>query len=53
MLGMDADEINEVETQVAFGSIDAEDAGIFVALTYAGKGEKVAILVKSGTFVGN
>lgn len=53
MLGMDANEINEVETQVAFGSVDAEDAGIFIALTYAAAGEKVAILVKSGTFVGN
>jgi hypothetical protein len=53
IVGMDANEINEVETQVDFTAIATGDQGKLQALTYAAAGEKVAILVGASCFVGN
>lgn len=53
-LGLDADEVGEVEQEVAYTSVDESDSGnAFTALTYAAAGEKVAVLIGAATDVTN
>lgn len=52
-VGFDADEVNEVETQIAYASVAVGSNGGLYALHYAAVGTKVAILVGGSVFVGN
>jgi hypothetical protein len=53
VIGFDADERNEVETQIAYGSVATGDQGKMVALSYSAAGSYVAVLVGASCFIGN
>lgn len=53
VVGMDADEINEVETQILAAAVATGDQGKIIALSYAAAGYKVSLLVGASMFVGN
>ena len=53
VVGLDADEKNEFETQVAYGAVATGDQGKFVALGYSAAGSYVPVLVGASMFVGN
>ena len=53
-LGLDADEANEVEQEVAYTSVDESDSGnTFTALTYAAAGSYVAVAIGLASDVTN
>ena len=53
-LGLDADEANEVEQEVAYTSVDESDSGnAFTAISYAAAGSPIAVLIGAATDVTN
>jgi hypothetical protein len=54
IVGLDADEANQVETQIAHdGSITVGTNGGFVALSYGTDGQYLPVLVGASLFIGN
>jgi len=53
VVGLDADEVSEVETQIAYASVATGDQGKIVALSYGVAGEKISLLVGASCFIGN
>jgi hypothetical protein len=54
IVGLDADEVTQVETQIAHdGSITVATNGGFVALSYGTDGQTIPIMVGSSLFIGN
>jgi len=53
IVGLDEDEKNEIETLVAYASIDIEDNTGFLALSYGAVGEIVSVLIGGVCFVDN
>lgn len=53
IVGLDADERNAVETQIAYGSVATGDQGKMQALGYAAAGTFVSVLIGASLFIGN
>jgi hypothetical protein len=53
VVGLDADERNEFETQILYANVLTADQGKFVALGYSAAGLFVPVLVGASMFVGN
>ena len=53
IVGLDADEKNEFETQIAYAAVATSDQGKFVALGYSAAGLYVPVLIGASMFVGN
>lgn len=53
VIGFDADERNEIETQIAYGSVATGDQGKMVALGYSAAGSFVPVLIGASCFIGN
>lgn len=53
IVGLDADEPNEVETQILYANVVTGDQGKFEALSYGAAGTFISVLVGACMFIGN
>ena len=53
MVGLDANEINEIEQQAAYGAVALAANGGFISLSYGAAGSHVFVLVGAAVFIGN
>jgi hypothetical protein len=53
VIGFDANEINEVETQIAYAAVANGNQGLNVALSYSAAGSHVFVLLGAAMFMGN